>query len=325
MIGRRRILAFAALLGVATAAGRPGLAEENYPARTIQMVIPTGAGGGTDISLRMLASLVEPILGQKIVVLNKPGGGGAVGMEAIVLAKPDGYTIGGLWNAPLTMTLHIFKVRYNTDSYTAVSLSTWAPAVFCVKPDFPAKDGESFLAELKKKPGKYTYGNDGVGGTLHLAAERIFAAKGVTARPIPFTGAGETLKTFLGGDIDIYAGSISPILPFVKDGSAKCLLLTSADRLALLPQASGLKELGIPEDETVLWRGIIAPNNLPPDRLAKLQDAFAKAAHDPKFEEFLRVRGEEARGSDGATMRKLIDSEYDALGKVIAKLGLAKS
>ena len=300
------------------------VAQEKYPSRPIEMVIPTAAGGGTDISLRMLAEIVEPLLGQKVVVVNKPGGGGTVGMAQVVQARPDGYTIGGLWNAPLTMTPHMLPTPYKSSDYAAVTLVTAAPTILCVKAAFPAGDGKAFIEELRKNPGKYTYGNDGVGGTIQLATERVFSKLGVKARPIPFAGAGDTLKAFLGGHVDIYGGSIPPILPYVKDQSAKCLMLTSAERNASVPQAAGLADLGAPDEATVLWRGIIAPLKLPADRLAVLQKAFAAAAQTPKFKDFMLKRGEEAKGSSSAEFRQLIDSEYAAMGKVMAAIGLTK-
>ena len=252
------------------------------------------------------------------------GGGGTLGMAQIVQARPDGYTIGGLWNAPLTMTPHMLPAPYKNTDYAAVTLVTASPTILCVKAAFPANDGKTFIEELRKNPGKYTYGNDGVGGTIQLAAERVFAKVGVKARPIPFAGAGETLKAFLGGHVDIYGGSIPPIMPYVKDKSAKCLLVTSAERNASVPEASGLSDIGAPDEATVLWRGIIAPRTLPTDRMAVLQKAFAEAAQSAKFKEFMAKRGEEAKGSSSAEFRKLIDSEYEAMGKVMASLGLSK-
>jgi len=299
-------------------------AQDKFPSRPIEMVIPTAAGGGTDISLRMLAEIVEPILGQKVVVVNKTGGGGTVGMAAIVQAKADGYTVGGLWNAPLTMTPHMLPAPYKTSDYTAVTLVTASPTILCVKAAFPADDGKAFIEQLRKNPNKFTYGNDGVGGTIQLATERVFSKLGVKARPVPFAGAGETLKAFLGDHIDIYGGSIPPILPYVKDQSTKCLMVTSAERNAVVPSAAGLDDLGVPNEATVLWRGIIAPNGVPADRLAMLQKAFSEATMSPKFKDFMQKRGEEAKGSSAADFRKLIDTEYEAMGKVMASIGLAK-
>ena len=299
-------------------------AQEKYPARPIEMVIPTAAGGGTDIAFRMLAEIVEPILGQKVVIVNKTGGGGYVGMASIIQAKPDGYTIGGLWNAPLTMSPHMLPAPYSPNDYAAVTLSTWAPTVLCVKAAFPATDGKSLIEELRKNPEKYTYGNDGVGGTLHLATERILMKLGAKAQAVPFNGAGETLKAFLGDHINIYGGSIAPVQPYLKDGSAKCLIVSAAERNPGVPGASSLTDLGIPEESTVLWRGVIAPKTLPADRTAVLQKAFAEAAKTERFKKFMESRGEDAKGSSSAEFRSLIDGEYAAMGKVMASIGLAK-
>lgn len=299
-------------------------AQDKFPTKPIEMIIPTAAGGGTDIAFRMLAEIAEPMLGQKVVITNKTGGGGAIGMAQIIHARPDGYTLGGLWNAPLTITPHMQAANYAPKDYTAVTLTTWAPGILCVKAAFPAADGKALIEELRRNPDKYTYGNDGVGGTMHLAFERIFATLGAKARAVPFNGAAETLKAFLGGHVALYAGSIAPILPYVKDSTAKCLLLTSAERNPSLPAAAGLDDLGIAAEATVLWRGIIAPNRIPPDRLALLQKAFAEAAQSEKFKQFMAARGEEGRGTPGADMRKLIDAEYAAMGQVMTTVGLRK-
>lgn len=299
-------------------------AQEKFPIRPIELIIPTAAGGGTDISLRMLAEIVEPILGQKVTVVNKTGGGGMVGMTQILQARPDGYTLGGLWNAPLTITPHMLPAPFSPSDYAAITLVTASPTILCVNPAFPADDGKAFIAELRKNPNKYTYGTDGVGGTIQLATERVFTKLGVKARAVPFAGAGETLKAFLGDHINIYGGSISPVLPYVRDKSAKCLLVTSAERNASVPGASGLIEVGAPDEATVLWRGIIAHKAVPPDRLAFLQKVFAEAAQTPKFREFMQKRGEEAQGSSSAEFRKLIDSEHAAMGTVMTAIGLVR-
>jgi tripartite-type tricarboxylate transporter receptor subunit TctC len=313
------VLALASML-LAPAA----LAQEKFPSKPIEIIVPTAAGGGTDIAFRMLAEIAEGSLGQKVVVSNKVGGGGMIGMTSIVRAKPDGYTLGGLWNAPLTMTPHMQPAPYSPNDYVAVTLADSAATIFCTKPDFPASNGPEFIEQLKKNPGKYTYGNDGVGGTLHLAAERIFSKVGAKARPVPFAGAGETLKSFLGGHIDIYAGSITPILPYVKEGTAKCLLVTTAKRVDAVPQASSLTDIGVPETQTVLWHGLIAPKGVPPERLAVLEKAFRDAARSDKFRQYMQSRGIEVEASSGADFRKLIDTEYAAMGDVMKSLGLAK-
>ena len=313
------MLAVACLLAMAFAS-----AQEIFPSRPIEIIVPTAAGGGTDIAFRLLAEIAEPKLGQKVIVSNKVGGGGMIGMSSIVRAKPDGYTLGGLWNAPLTMTPHMQPAPYSPNDYATLTLADSAATIFCTKPDFPANSGKEFIEHLKMNPGKYTYGNDGVGGTLHLAAERIFSKVGVKARPVPFGGAGETLKSFLGGHIDLYAGSITPILPYLKDGQAKCLLVTTAKRVPSVPQAASLTDIGVPEAQTILWHGLIAPKGIPPERMAILENAFREAARSEKFRQYMESRGIEIEASSAAEFRKLIDTEYVAMGEVMKSLGLAK-
>lgn len=310
-------------LGLVTA-GTPMAAQDKFPSRAIEIIVPTPPGGGTDITTRLLAELVEPMLGQKVVVVNRPGAGGALGMNAVVQAKPDGYTLGGLWNAPLTMTPHSQQVPYSLQDYVAISLADTAPSILCTKPEFAANNGKEFIEVVRSNPNKFTYGNDGVGGTLHLSTERIFSRLGVKARPVPFGGAGETLKNFLGGHVDIYAGSIPPIVPHVKAGAAKCLLLTSKEKNAAVPQAASLTELGIPETATYLWHGIVGPKGIPPERVAILEKAFVQAAKSEKYRRLMEPKGVTAEGWGAAEFRKLIEAEYKAMGEITAALGLAK-
>jgi tripartite-type tricarboxylate transporter receptor subunit TctC len=307
---------------VVLAAAHAALAA--FPVKPIEMMVPSPPGGGTDIAIRLLAELTEPFLKQKIVVVNKPGGGGTLGVSLLTQAKPDGYTLGGVWNSPLTASPHTLQVGFTPDDYQPIVQISSAAYVICAAPDFPANDARELIAELKKNPGKYTYGNDGVGGTMQLAGERIFKALGVKVRPVPFGGAGETAKNFLGGHVTFYGGSIPPIMPHIKAGKAKALLLTSAADNPVLPTASGLKALGIPQEETVLWRAILAPKGCPPDVLKTLEAAFTQGASQQRFKDFLRDQGEELVIAGPAEVSRLIREEYKALGAVAKELGLTK-
>lgn len=298
---------------------------DDYPERPIEMVVPAPAGGGTDNVARMLNQYLQEELGASIAVLNVAGGGGAIGVNQIARAKPDGYTLLSTWNSPITTVPHMQRVQYSYETLTPITSTSQSAYTMCVAPDFPAETGEEFLAELKNNPGQYTYGNDGVGGTMRLAAERIFEATDIEARPIPFGGAGETLQNFLGGHVDIYGGSITPVLPYVEDGKAKCLLVTSADDNNALPQASGLAALGHPELETVLWRMILAPEGMDEQRVNVIADAVAKAVEHSEFQEFLASQGETLNLVRGEALRDRLQQETDAIGETLDKLGLKKN
>jgi tripartite-type tricarboxylate transporter receptor subunit TctC len=177
---------------------------------------------------------------------------------------------------------------------------------------------------LKANPDKYTYGNDGVGGTMQLAAERIFQKVGAKVRGVPFGGAGETLRNFLGGHVTIYGGSIPPVAAHVKAGKAKCLLLTSAEGNETLPEAQGLAAIGLQGEATVLWWGLVAPAKMPKPILDALETAFKDAARQPAFVETMKQLGATPKilGSDETA--KLIREELAALGGVAKAIGLQR-
>jgi len=293
-----------------------------YPERTIELTIPAGAGGGTDTSARKLAILLEEALGTSIAVINVGGGGGSVGASQFMQAKPDGYSLFATWNSPLTTVPQVQNVAYSLDSFTPIASTSETAYTLCVKADFPADDGAAFLEELKANPDKYTYGNDGIGGTMQLAAERIFQAKEIKVVPIPFGGAGETLQNFLGGHVDIYGGSISTVLPYVENGEAKCMLVTSAADVPALPQASGLEALGLADKETLLWRAILGPKGLDPAIVEQLADVIEAAVNDPGYVEFLATKGEVPNVVKGEALGARLQAEFDALAEVSKSLGL---
>jgi len=312
----------ATLIGLtaAVALAAPALAE--YPERAIELTIPAGAGGGTDTSARKLAILLEEMLGTSIAVLNVGGGGGSVGASQFMQAKPDGYSLFATWNSPLTTVPQVQSVAYTLDSFTPIASTSQTAYTLCVKADFPATTGEEFLVELAANPGKYTYGNDGIGGTMQLAAERIFQARDIDAVAIPFGGAGETLQNFLGNHVDIYGGSISTVLPYVENGEVKCPLVTSAADVPALPGASGLEALGLGDKETLLWRAILGPRGMDQAIVDKLADTIEEAVNDPNYVEFLATKGEVPNVTKGAALGKRLQSEYDALAEVSKALGL---
>jgi|LakMenEpi03Aug12_release.lakeMendotaPanAssembly.Ray.scaffolds.fasta_scaffold401920_2 tripartite-type tricarboxylate transporter receptor subunit TctC len=289
-------------------------AAAQYPARPIEMITPIAPGGGMDLQARLLAELVEPILGQRVVVLNRPGAGGTLGMGQLTQAKPDGYTIGAVWNGPLTASPHSQPVPYTPDDYLPVVQFSKAPFVICAAPDFPASTGRELVENIRRNPGRYTYGHEGVGGMLHLGAERLFAALGLQVRPVSFGGASETARDFVGGHITFYAGGIASILPHAKAGRAKCLLLTSAADNPLFPQAVGLDALGVGSTETVFWRAIVVPKATPPEVIARLEDAFLKASQHPRFQSYLAGLGEVPAAARGAALARELRREFDELG-----------
>lgn len=315
-----KITSHLAGFAVIAALTTPALAD--YPERALELTIPAGAGGGTDTSARKLAILLEEKLGQSIAVLNISGSGGAVGATQFMQAKPDGYSLFVTWNSPLTTVPQVQNVAYSLESFTPIASTSETAYTLCVMADFPGTTGEAFLAELAANPGKYTYANDGIGGTMQLAAERIFQAKGIDAVAIPFGGAKESLQNFLGGHVDIYGGSISTVLPHVEAGTAVCPIVTSAADVPALPGASGLAALGLGDHETLLWRAILGPKGLDPVIASKLADVIETAVNDPTYVEFLATKGEVPNVVKGDALSQRLQDEFDGLAAVSQALGL---
>jgi tripartite-type tricarboxylate transporter receptor subunit TctC len=298
--------------------------SQTYPTRPITLIVPAPPGGGTDVFARALAEIVETSLKQKVVVENRAGGGGTLGVTQLVNSRPDGYTLGFIWNSPITTSPHSLAVSFTPDSYRALMSIGYSSYVICAQPTFEAKNAKEMIAKLKEPGARFTYGNDGVGGTMQLAAERIFSASGVKVRAVPFNGAGETAKNFLGGHVDFYGGSLPPILAHAKAGKAKCLLLTSAGKNSALPEADGLDAIGLADKQTVLWWGLIAPAGVPDDIAKSVEAAFTEAAKTDKFKEVMEKQGATLEIKNGTTTNALIRAELSALGDVAKAAGIEK-
>jgi tripartite-type tricarboxylate transporter receptor subunit TctC len=324
MLGLRKAAKFGLLIcSAATMMAGFAVAEaEEFPDRPVQMIVPVGPGGSTDTVMRALIQFASPLLGQPIVIINKPGASGMIGVGTVARAANDGYTVGGVWSGPVTMAPHVSTANYKPTDYQIVAMTTDAPGALCVKPKFPAKNAAEFLEELRKNPDKYTYGADGIGGFVQFATERIFAAAGVHQRMIPYSGADQTVNAFLTETIDIYGGAIATIVPFVKEGKAKCLLVTSAKRYAALPGVDSLDDVHLAQAQTLLWRGIIAPPGVPADRLEKLRDAFSKAAMNPEFKAIAELRGEEPWDISRPDAIKYVQGEFADMEQLAKQLKL---
>ncbi|MEZ5774998.1 MAG: tripartite tricarboxylate transporter substrate binding protein [Hyphomicrobiaceae bacterium] len=270
----------------------------------------------TDTFARALAHIAAAALGQEIVIDNKDGGGGALGVTHLVAARPDGYTLALVWNGPLTATPHNLTVPYAPTNYRPLLSIGYSSYVLCMRTGPDVANAASFAAHLKANDGKLSYGHDGAGGTMQLAAERVFDRLGVSLRGVPFGGAAETAEALVGGMIDVYGGSLPPILPHVAAGRVVCPLLTSAGGNEALPGAEGLGALGLEAEETVLWWGLLVPANTPEDIVARLTDAFAAAVRSPQFETLLRRKGAVPRLLGGSETAALINEEFAALAQV---------
>jgi tripartite-type tricarboxylate transporter receptor subunit TctC len=273
----------------------------DFPTKEVQIIIPWAAGGATDLIFRGLAATTGKYLGKAVVVVNRPGGAGAVGYTEAAQAKPDGYTLVSAIT-PLTILPHQVTTAFTYKSFEPVVNVVDDPSMFLVRSDAPWKSLKEFLDFAKKNPDMITVGNSGAGGGVHLVALAFEKAAGVKFNHIPFSGGGPSVTAILGGHINAVSVSPPEGIEHVKAGKLKIIALFSGKRFELFPDVPTVKEQGI-DFIMGMWRGLVAPKGTPPDVIKKLQDAFKQGMDDPVFQKNakdmavnLRYLGPEAFG-----------------------------
>ncbi|MFA5912070.1 MAG: tripartite tricarboxylate transporter substrate binding protein [Burkholderiales bacterium] len=272
----RLIILLAMSCGLAT----PAPAQQ-FPAKEVQIVIPYAPGGATDLVFRALAASAQKHLGKAIVVVNRAGGGGAVGFTEVAQARPDGYTLVSIIT-PVTILPHQVKTAFTYRSFEPIINVVQDPAMLQVRADAPWKTLNEFLDYARKNPGMITVGNSGAGGGVHLIALAFERAAGVKFNHIPFAGGGPSVTALLGGHV--HAVSVSPPegIAHVKAGKLRIMALFSEKRMADFPAVPTVREQGI-DFAMGQWRGLAAPKGTPPAVISTLHDAFKKGMEDPAF------------------------------------------
>jgi len=257
------------------------LQAADFPTKEVQIIIPWAAGGATDLIFRALAGTTGKNLGKAVVVVNRPGGAGAVGYTECMRSQPDGYTLVSAIT-PLTILPHQVTTAFTYKSFAPVINVVRDPGMFLVRSDAPWRSLREFLDYAKKNPGMITVGNSGAGGGVHLIALAFQQAAGVKFNHIPFSGGGPSVTALLGGHINAVTVSPPEGIEHVKAGKLKIIALFQDKRFELFPDVPTVKEQGI---DFVMgqWRGLAAPRGTPADVIKKLHDAFRKGMDDPVF------------------------------------------
>lgn len=256
-----------------------------FPEKAIQIVVPFFPGGGTDHVARALAEVAKDYFGQPIVVVNKVGGSGSVGLTEGAMAKPDGYTV-TLTLVELTILPHQGMANITYKDFKPIMQLNEDPAALTVRADAPWNTVEEFLEYARKNPGKIRVGNSGEGSVWHLAAKTIERETGVKLTHTQFDGAAPAGVALLGGEVDAVAISPAEVMTHVKNGKLKILGVMAENRLESLPDVPTFKELGI-DIEMVTWRGISVPKDTPDEVVEILRKGFIQAANDDHFREIM--------------------------------------
>jgi tripartite-type tricarboxylate transporter receptor subunit TctC len=276
----RAVAAFALGLVAVTPQGQAA----DYPTRPIRLIVPYAAGGPTDVLGRLVGDYLGRDLKQTVVVENKGGAQGAIGAEAAARAEPDGYTL--LFTAASLFVLNpqlYKKLPYDPKDFRMLALITDLPVIMEVHPSVPAKTVAEFVAYAKQNPGKLNFGSAGTGGTIHLAGEMFKQMAGVDMVHIAYKGAGPALTDLLSGNIQLMFDTVGTALPPVQAGLLRALAISSAQRLAALPDVPTMAESGYPDYGVSVWYGVAAQSKLPDDVAKKIAASLDKALSDDVF------------------------------------------
>ena len=322
MVSRRKFVA----LCVALLALAAGSAQAAYPERPITLIVPWGAGGGTDATARIIGSLLEKELGQPVNVVNRIGGSGVVGHQAIASGAPDGYTI-GMVTVEIGMMHWQGLTELSGTSYTPIGLVNADPAGLQVRADAPYKDVKELVAAVKANPGKFKASGTGQGGIWHLAIAGMLKDMGVdpTASPwVPSNGAAPGLQDLVAGGVEIVPCSLPEARSLIDAGKVKSLAVMDPKRAALYPNLPTLKEATGSNWAMAAWRGIAAPKNIPAEARDKLVAAIRKIAASKDYTDFMAQRGFGVIYEGPDEFAKFMAKSDADLGATMKAVGIAK-
>jgi len=313
-----------AALGLALLLASGMALAQAYPARPIKLVVPFPPGGGTDIIAREVANKVATSEGWTIVIDNKPGSGGNIGVDAAAKASPDGYTLvlGQTSNLAINPSLYA-KLPYDpVKDLAAVGLVASAPLVVVVSSASPYRKLADVVAAAKAKPTALNYASSGNGTVAHLATEQFQKVAGIQLTHVPYKGASQGLTDLVGGQIQIYVSSVPTLIAQIKSGQLRALAVTSLQRNRDLPDVPTMVEAGYKDFEAVTWFGVAGPAAMPKDAIAKLNTAFNKALATPDVQKKLAAQGAEVLSGPPEKFASLIRTDGVRWGAIVKASGI---
>jgi tripartite-type tricarboxylate transporter receptor subunit TctC len=296
---------------------------QGYPNKPIHVVIGYTPGGAADAGVRPLAKVLEPLLGQPLIIESKPGAAGGVAMEFIAKAPPDGYTLYYFDSGPLTVAPHLNKVGYHyLNSFTQLGRVCGSGSLLVVHPSTPFNSVADVIAVSQREPSKWSYGTSGVGGPHHLSGEYFKSVTGAQLLHIPYKGGGPAMTDLMGGQVPMLFSSLGPAVGAVKSGKVRALAVTSLTRSGAFPDVPTMDESGIKGFESTAWFGLLGPAGLPPEVAARLSQALLKAGEDRKLRDDLNATGCDADFLTPAQTVEKIRADSAKWGRVVKEANI---
>jgi tripartite-type tricarboxylate transporter receptor subunit TctC len=318
---RRTFLQFAAVAAAQPMLQRFAFAQ-SYPSRPVRIIVGFAAGGGVDITARLIGQWLSDRLGQTFVIENRPGAGGNIGTEVVVNSPPDGYTL-LLSTVPNAVNATLYdKLSFNFIRDTVpVGGIIRVPMAVLIHPSVPAKTIPEFIAYAKANPGKVNMASAGTGSAPHMAGELFNYMAGVKMIHVPYRGQGPALSDLLGGQVQVLFATTPGTTDFIKDGRLRALAITTASRVEVLPDLPPVGDF-VPGYEASQWYGLAAPKGTPAELVGKLNAEIKAALVDPAMKKKLSDIGGEMLTSSPAEFGKMVAAETEKWGKVVKFAGM---
>ncbi len=302
---------------VALGAAAPDASAQGYPSRPIRLVVPFGAGGGTDNLARIIEPQVSRALGQPIIIENRPGGGSIPGMDAVAKASADGYTL-VMTDTSIAVNPSLKALPYDTlKDFEPVSLLAAAPVILVAHPSVPAKTLQEFVTLAKAQPGKFNYASGGNGASTHLGGELLKLVAGIDVVHVPYRGTGPAMNDLIGGHVGVMFSGISSAKAHLDAGTLRAFAVTGEARNAAVPDVPTFAEAGLAGVTASTYWGVLAPKGTPKEIVDRLSAELAKAMRDPDIAARIAQLGYLPVAGGPADYAQNIRSEIEKWGKVV--------
>jgi len=316
----------AIVAGLAFAAfALPAAAQGDYPTRAVRIIVPFGPGGAADSLPRLVGQKLSEMWGQPVVVENRPGAAGNIGMELGAKAAPDGYTLTSAPVGNLAINPHLYpKLTFDVfRDFTPITLVASVPNVIVINPTVPAQTLAAFIDLAKANPGKLTYASGGNGTQAHMGGELLKSMTGIDMVDVAYKGVGDAVKDLLGGQTNMMVAQVPSVLPLIQSGKLRALAVAGPKRLAALPGVPTAAEAAnLPGYEAVSWYALVGPGGVPQPVVNKVRADVVKVLQMPDVRERLRGLGAEPVGSTPAELVAAMRADYDRYGAIVKKIGI---
>jgi len=317
-----RLCSAVALAAIGILAGASAFAAEAYPTRPVRMIIPFGAGGSTDVLIRIVATRLPETLGQQVVIDNRTGAGGLIGTDIAAQAAADGYTLLAT-GSPHSIFPHLYKkMPFDPlNAFAPIMQIASQPYGLVVHPSLGVKSVKELIDLAKKNPGKLDYASSGQGGAMHLFQALFTSMAKIEMMHVPYKGSGPVRSELVGGQIKVGCLGLSSVLPHHKAGQLRIIAVTSAKRSPELPDIPAIAET-VPGYDAVLWTGILAPRGTPAPAIQRIQGEVTKLLQTAEVRNAYQRAGTDIVATDPKAFSAYLKVEYAKWGKVVRDLGL---